>query len=538
MIGNVSRSKSFSSTVRYVLGEAKKAKVVFGNFAQALQPKIDCDLIIKQFNDRAAFNQRVKKPVYHLSISPAVNDELTDTDWSELADKMLKSLDLNNNQAIGVLHQDTYFPNSQKVRKHLHLVVNAVDYRSKCANFYYDYYRIENCLRTFEQERNLTSVQNNQDNFKEINKTMVQSQDRQVDLNKSEGIGNLLAHQLNQLDDLDRCAKEIKTSESIIDGYDIISSSIVSASSLGKLTLAFISLCEEKKVEEKLALETIHGLSTALCEIKQEDSLVTEAVNIRVELIEEKHLPQFIEDATKYLEKETKLLTGYSNSSNTQSNLRLAGVREEILQRLELPGDLHQKFVGNFRAINSLSNKPDSEEYSVKAKIGDIYISNKPNNKEVKIGSKKYHAVFHDNKWQEITNNLTFQEISSIQNLPQTEEALTQEYAGRQIAKYLLQEFQSKDVKQAIYWQYAADKSKDNQYEFSYNCGNERGNVSIQGKDRNNRQIFAAEVLDNSLIRITLNDIPVKHLKDFVNWQKANAQNRQRKNSKNHPRQL
>ena len=133
LIGKVNRGGSFSSTIRYVLADKKKAKVVFANFVEALQDNVDN--IVETFNSQAIFNHRVKKPVYHLSVSPAINDSLSEVDWSELASGLIDELGLNNHQAIAVLHQDTYFPNSNKLRKHIHRVANAVGDDAKCGNF-------------------------------------------------------------------------------------------------------------------------------------------------------------------------------------------------------------------------------------------------------------------------------------------------------------------------------------------------------------------------------------------------------------------
>ena len=133
MIGKASRGKNFSSTLRYILGSEKKAKVIFANFVEALQDNVDN--IVETFNSQAIFNHRVKKPVYHLSVSPAIDDSLSDLDWSELASGLIEQLGLTNHQALAVLHQDTYFPNSSKLRKHLHIVANAVGDNAKCGNF-------------------------------------------------------------------------------------------------------------------------------------------------------------------------------------------------------------------------------------------------------------------------------------------------------------------------------------------------------------------------------------------------------------------
>lgn len=134
MIGAIHRGKSFSSTLRYVLGEKKKPVVVFANLAEAYSPSIEP--LVKAFSNHAALHNQTKSPVYHLSVSPAINDSVSARNWHELSRSILKSLNLENHQAIAVLHQDTYFPDSNCLRPHIHIVANAVGDNGKCANFF------------------------------------------------------------------------------------------------------------------------------------------------------------------------------------------------------------------------------------------------------------------------------------------------------------------------------------------------------------------------------------------------------------------
>lgn len=133
MIGSIHRGKCFSSTLRYVLGEKKQPVVVFANLAEAYSSSIEP--LITAFSNHAALHDRTSFPVYHLSVSPAIDETLSAADWHELSRSVIKALSLENHQAIAVMHQDTYFPDTNKLRPHIHIVANAVGDNGKCANF-------------------------------------------------------------------------------------------------------------------------------------------------------------------------------------------------------------------------------------------------------------------------------------------------------------------------------------------------------------------------------------------------------------------
>jgi hypothetical protein len=107
-----------------------------------------------EFRQFANQNQRVKKPVLHLSFSPAPGDRTLD-EWElcQIAQDLLDGLKLSNNQFILVQHNDTEFDG--QVRPHAHMVINRVAYNGDCNDDYLDYYRTEKILRQIEKEYNL-----------------------------------------------------------------------------------------------------------------------------------------------------------------------------------------------------------------------------------------------------------------------------------------------------------------------------------------------------------------------------------------------
>ncbi|WP_036486854.1 relaxase/mobilization nuclease domain-containing protein [Myxosarcina sp. GI1] len=136
MIGKASRSRSFNQTLSYVLNPQKKPQIVFANLAEAY---LDTQSLVTAFTNHAALpssTNKTQKPVYHLSLSPAIEDSLTCEDWHELSRAIIKTLKLERHQAISVMHCDTFFPNSDRPRPHIHIVANVVGDDGKCANFF------------------------------------------------------------------------------------------------------------------------------------------------------------------------------------------------------------------------------------------------------------------------------------------------------------------------------------------------------------------------------------------------------------------
>jgi hypothetical protein len=103
-------------------------------------------------DDTAAANPRVKKPVYHLSLSAAPGESFSREQWEAIADRLLKRLKLEEHQALLVAHRD-------KAHEHVHVMVNRVHPETlKAWDNGHDYYRRERALRHIERELGLREV--------------------------------------------------------------------------------------------------------------------------------------------------------------------------------------------------------------------------------------------------------------------------------------------------------------------------------------------------------------------------------------------
>ncbi len=94
----------------------------------------------------ASQHSRVRKPVYHLSINWAEEDQPTPQQMEATVERLLKDLKLDGHQALLVAHQDTPHP-------HVHVMVNRVHPETLRAwSQRNDWRRIEESLRRIERD--------------------------------------------------------------------------------------------------------------------------------------------------------------------------------------------------------------------------------------------------------------------------------------------------------------------------------------------------------------------------------------------------
>ena len=148
MIGNITKGNGFYGCVAYVLGK-ENAQLINSNMASTTPTDLAWE-----FRRFAQLNQRVEKPVLHLSLSPAPDDRILD-EWElcMIAQDLLEGLELSNNQFILVQHNDAEYDG--EIRPHVHLVINRVSHNGKCNDDYLDYYRTEKLLRQIEKNYDL-----------------------------------------------------------------------------------------------------------------------------------------------------------------------------------------------------------------------------------------------------------------------------------------------------------------------------------------------------------------------------------------------
>ncbi|MEO1559967.1 MAG: relaxase/mobilization nuclease domain-containing protein [Cyanobacteria bacterium J06632_19] len=147
MICNITKGNDFYGCVDYVLGG--DARLVSTNMSGDSPTELAWE-----FRLVSNKNERVQKPVLHLSFNPEPDDRpLNGLEYSMITQDLLNGLNLEDNQFLLVEHRDTKF--NGKVRPHCHIVINRVNFDGKCNDDFHDYYRAQKVLRQIEKDYKL-----------------------------------------------------------------------------------------------------------------------------------------------------------------------------------------------------------------------------------------------------------------------------------------------------------------------------------------------------------------------------------------------
>lgn len=152
MIGNINKGGSPYATIKYAAFK-DGATILDSNMAGQSPAQLAHEF--EYFSNK---NSRTQRPVFHLSINPHPNDRpLTEWEYIDIAADIRSELgfDDNKHQYLLSLHTDALLKDSDKIRPHLHLIVNRVDFYGKCKNDYLDYINIQKACRKVEEKYGL-----------------------------------------------------------------------------------------------------------------------------------------------------------------------------------------------------------------------------------------------------------------------------------------------------------------------------------------------------------------------------------------------
>lgn len=153
MIGKIKRGRSFAGVCDYVLREDKKipGRIIGGN----MEGQTPLELAA-EFEVLAAFNNRVKVPVKHFSLSFAEQDGTVRDDVKIiLAMDYMEQMGYGNSQYVVVNHDRT---DHDHAHDHIHIVANSVAMDGTWVNDRLDWKRSQTVLRELEREHDLTPV--------------------------------------------------------------------------------------------------------------------------------------------------------------------------------------------------------------------------------------------------------------------------------------------------------------------------------------------------------------------------------------------
>jgi len=153
MIGVSSSNKSFRALARYLVeGRAEEAENRVAWIASRNLPSDDPELAARIMRATAAQNVRVKEPVYHVALSFDPGDVVDRAAMERVADRVVETLGLQEQQVLIVAHADRDHP-------HVHLLINRVHPETgKVWSRWQDYPAIQRVLREEEEALGLRRV--------------------------------------------------------------------------------------------------------------------------------------------------------------------------------------------------------------------------------------------------------------------------------------------------------------------------------------------------------------------------------------------
>jgi len=146
MIGKIIIGKSFRGCIGYCL-EKEGAELLYQQLCFG-----DKREIIQQFNEVRQLNERVAKPVMHITLSLVPGERLLEKEVHRLLDNAARDLGYEKNQWIAIAHHDTS-------HQHFHIVVNRIGFDGKTLSDSNNYKKIAGLCRRMEKELGLQEVQ-------------------------------------------------------------------------------------------------------------------------------------------------------------------------------------------------------------------------------------------------------------------------------------------------------------------------------------------------------------------------------------------
>ncbi|WLI88539.1 relaxase/mobilization nuclease domain-containing protein [Massilia sp. R2A-15] len=107
--------------------------------------------LAKEFGEIRKLRPKLGKAVLHVSLSAAPGEHLTDAQWTEIGQRYLHGMGLDDNQYLITRHDDME-------HEHVHLLVNRIRFDGDVTSDSHDYRRHEVLMRAIERDYQLEPV--------------------------------------------------------------------------------------------------------------------------------------------------------------------------------------------------------------------------------------------------------------------------------------------------------------------------------------------------------------------------------------------
>ena len=171
MIGKITKGSGFGGVFAYILGEDKKP-ILLKEAQQCLSNTPE--ELAREFQYIANIRHRTTQPVRHFSISFAPEDSqktaISDDIKSEIAVRIMEEMGFGDCQYFAVAH-GRVDDNHHHVHNHdhIHIVANAIKPNGEKVDHFWDYRKLERCLRDIEVDYGFRQVPNSWEKTK-VNK--------------------------------------------------------------------------------------------------------------------------------------------------------------------------------------------------------------------------------------------------------------------------------------------------------------------------------------------------------------------------------
>lgn len=145
MIGRQIKGRGFRGLVEYLAGK-EGASILAGNLLTKTPREIASEL-----EQVRSLRPTLRRAVFHMPIRPAPGEQLTDSQWREVAERTIAGMGFSGSPWIAYLHRD-----AREV--HLHLVASRIAYNGSIVSDANDYARAQRILRAIERDYGLRAV--------------------------------------------------------------------------------------------------------------------------------------------------------------------------------------------------------------------------------------------------------------------------------------------------------------------------------------------------------------------------------------------
>ena len=156
MVAKINRGASLYGAVIYNQQKVNEdtARIIAGN-RMITNSLYDPDRIVSQtmfaFESYLAANRNTEKPILHISLNPTLDDNLTDSQFADLARAYMQKMGYGNQPYIVYLHEDID-------RRHIHIVSTCVNENGEKIDDAYEWNRSMKACRELEQMFGLSRV--------------------------------------------------------------------------------------------------------------------------------------------------------------------------------------------------------------------------------------------------------------------------------------------------------------------------------------------------------------------------------------------